>query len=162
VHRWFAGGAPFANDSVAVIARWQGARLLHPRRRHLEQETAMENGTDDVAQRVGENFEALRARLGERTQELRDTISNFVEEQPLAAVGIAFGVGYLLSGALFSRTTFKAASVGSKFVFGGFLKQLLTGIGPGFVVAAMSGRGGEARTSQTKPQQSGSGNGNKH
>ena len=121
----------------------------------------MENGMDDVSRRVGENFEELRAQLGERTQELRDTISSFVEEQPLAAVGIAFGVGYLLSGALFSRTTFKAASVGGKFVLGGFLKQLLTGIGPGFVVAAMSGRGGGATTSpESRPRPRGNGNGN--
>ncbi|MDB4971329.1 MAG: hypothetical protein JWN44_7018 [Myxococcales bacterium] len=121
----------------------------------------MENSMDDVKKRVGENFEQIKDQLGDRTQELRETIGSFVEEQPLAAVGVAFGLGYLLSGALFSRTTFKAASMGGKFVLGGFLKQLVAGVGPGFLMAAM-GRGGEeggeqqsqsrAQSSQSKSQ----------
>jgi hypothetical protein len=116
----------------------------------------MENTIDDVTKRVGENFEEIRDQLSERTQELRETVGNFVDEQPLAAVGIAFGVGYLLSGALFSRTTFKAASIGGKFVLGGFLKQLVGGIGPGILAAALSGRGGEEEGKQSKPRQGGS------
>jgi hypothetical protein len=127
----------------------------------------MENTMDDVKNRVGENFEEIRDQLTERTQELRETIGNFVEEQPLAAVGIAFGVGYLLSGALFSRTTFRAASLGGKFVLGGLLKQLVGGIGPGILAAAMAGRGGgeeegRSQQSQSKPRQGGGrgGNGN--
>jgi hypothetical protein len=127
----------------------------------------MENTMDDVKNRVGENFEEIRDQLTERTQELRETIGNFVEEQPLAAVGIAFGVGYLLSGALFSRTTFRAASLGGKFVLGGLLKQLVGGIGPGILAAAMAGRGGgeeegRSQQSQAKPRQGGGrgGNGN--
>ena len=91
----------------------------------------MENTMDDVKQRVGENFEGVREELGERVQEIRDTVNNYVDANPLAAVGIAFGVGYLLSGALFSRTTFKAASIGGRFALGGLLKQLVAGIGPG-------------------------------
>jgi hypothetical protein len=124
----------------------------------------MEKTMDDVKNRVGENFEEIRDQLTERTQELRETIGNFVEEQPLAAVGIAFGVGYLLSGALFSRTTFRAASFGGKFVLGGLLKQLVGGIGPGILAAAMAGRGGEeeGRSQQSRPRQGGGrgGNGN--
>jgi hypothetical protein len=133
----------------------------------------MENTMDDVTKRVGQNFEEIRDQVSERTQELRETIGNFVDEQPLAAVGIAFGVGYLLSGALFSRTTFKAATIGGKFVLGGFLKQLVGGIGPGILAAAMGSRGeGESQShetqSQSKPRTrgttgttSGNGNGNK-
>ncbi len=114
----------------------------------------MEDTVDDVKQRVGDNFDDLRAQLSERTQELRETISNYVDAKPLAAVGIAFGVGYLLSGALFSRTTFKAAAVGGRFALGGVLKQLIAGVGPGLIAAVMSGReGGE------QPQGPG-GNGN--
>ena len=94
----------------------------------------MENTMDDVKQRVGENFDEVREELGERVQEIRDTVSNYVEAHPLHAVGIAFGVGYLLSGALFSRTTFKAASIGGRFALGGFLKQLVAGIGPGILM----------------------------
>jgi len=99
----------------------------------------MENTMDDVKQRVGENFEGVREELGERVQEIRDTVNNYVDANPLAAVGIAFGVGYLLSGALFSRTTFKAASIGGRFALGGLLKQLVAGIGPGMIAAALGG-----------------------
>lgn len=106
----------------------------------------MENSVDDVKQRVGDNFEEIRAQLSERTQELRETISNYVDAKPLAAVGIAFGVGYLLSGALFSRTTFKAAAFGGRFALGGVLKQLIAGVGPGLIAAVMSGREGDEQS----------------
>lgn len=108
----------------------------------------MENTMDDVKQRVGENFEGLRDQLSERTQEIRETINNYVDAKPLAAVGIAFGVGYLLSGALFSRTTFKAASIGGRFALGGLFKQLIAGVGPGLIAAVMSGREEEGGQSQ--------------
>ncbi len=99
----------------------------------------MENTMDDVKQRVSENFDEVREELGERVQEIRDTINNYVDAHPLASVGIAFGVGYLLSGALFSRTTFKAATLGGRFALGGLFKQLVAGIGPGILAAAISG-----------------------
>lgn len=107
----------------------------------------MENTMDDVKQRVGENFDEVRQELGERVQEIRDTVNNYVDAHPLASVGIAFGVGYLLSGALFSRTTFKAATLGGRFAIGGLFKQLIAGIGPGLIAAAMGGReeGGRPR-----------------
>jgi len=106
----------------------------------------MENTMDDVKQRVGENFEGVREELGERVQEIRDTVNNYVDANPLAAVGVAFGVGYLLSGALFSRTTFKAASIGGRFALGGLLKQLVAGIGPGMIAAALSGARGQSES----------------
>jgi hypothetical protein len=112
----------------------------------------MEKTMDDVKQRVGDNLNELRQELGDRTQELRDTVNNYVDAKPLAAVGIAFGVGYLLSGALFSRTTFKVANAGARFAIGGLLKQLVAGIGPGMIAAALSGNG-EGRSN-------GNGNGN--
>jgi hypothetical protein len=117
----------------------------------------MEKSMDDVKQRVGENLNELREELGERTQEIRDTVSNYVEANPHAAVGIAFGVGYLLSGALFSRTTLKAATIGGRFALGGLLKQLVAGIGPGMIMAAMSGRGAQHEEAKA----GGNGNGNK-
>jgi hypothetical protein len=101
----------------------------------------MENTMDDDKQRVSETLDEVREELGERVQELRETVTNYVDAHPITAVGIAFGVGYLLSGALFSRATFKAARIGGRFAVGGFLKQLVAGIGPGLVAAAMSGRG---------------------
>jgi len=104
----------------------------------------MENTMDDLTKRIGDNFGEIRDELSERTQEIREAITTFVDEHPIQAVGMAFGIGYLLSGALFSRTTFRAAAFGGRMVIGGFLKQLVAGIGPGMVIAAFTGgRGGE-------------------
>lgn len=107
----------------------------------------METTRDDVGNQVAENFDELRAELGDRVQEFRETVTNYVDAHPLASVGIAFGVGYLLSGALFSRTTMKVATLGGRFALGGFLKQLIAGVGPGILMAALGGeRGAQGAT----------------
>jgi hypothetical protein len=113
----------------------------------------MENTMDEAKQQVVENFDELREQLGERVQEIRDTVTNYVDAHPIASIGIAFGVGYLLSGALFSRTTFKAASIGGRFALGGFLKQLVAGIGPGLIAGAMSSSKSGASGNGNKQQQ---------
>jgi hypothetical protein len=113
----------------------------------------MEDTMDEAKQRVVENFDELRQELGERVQEIRETVSNYVDAHPIASIGIAFGVGYLLSGALFSRTTFKAASIGGRFALGGFLKQLVVGLGPGILAGAMSSARSGASGNGNKPQQ---------
>lgn len=95
----------------------------------------MENPINEVADRVGVSFDEVRSRLGERTRELQSTVHELVEGNPLGAVGLAFGVGYLLSGALFSRATFKVASLGGRLVIGGLMRQLVAGIGPGLIDA---------------------------
>lgn len=100
----------------------------------------METTPNDPSATVAENFDEMRAELGDRVQEIRQTVTNYVDAHPLASIGIAFGVGYLLSGALLSRTTLRAASIGGRFAFGGFLKQLVAGIGPGLIAAALGGQ----------------------
>jgi hypothetical protein len=113
----------------------------------------MEPSTDDAAPPVGERLDELRDAVTERTQQIRDAVTGFVAEKPLAAVGIAFGVGYLLSGALFSRTTFRAAHLGARLAFGAALKQLLVGVGPGLLFGAMSGRPGAQRGNRNRSAQ---------
>ena len=121
----------------------------------------MEKSTDDgTARGVGESFSELRAELGARTQEIRHTVGNYVDAHPLVAVGIAFGVGYLLSGALFSRATLKAATLGSRFALGGLVNQLLQGIGPAVILAAIGGRGNQHPDSSST-RSGGNGNGNR-
>jgi hypothetical protein len=117
----------------------------------------MDESMDDLKQRVGDNLNEIREELGERTQEIRETVGNYVDAHPLAAVGIAFGAGYLLSGALFSRTTFKAVNIGARFALGGAIKQLLAGIGPGMLLAAIGG----ASSARSSRSSGGKGNGNK-
>lgn len=100
----------------------------------------MENTMDDVEQRVRDDLEDAREALRARVREIRQTVTNYVEAHPLASVGIAFGAGYIVSGALFSRTTFKAASIGGRFALGGLFKQLVAGIAPAILAAALSRR----------------------
>lgn len=113
----------------------------------------MDKTINEVADQVGENFEQVKSQITERAGELQSTLSTFVDESPLRAVGIAFGVGYLLSGALFSRTTMRMASVGGRFVLGGFLKQILAGVGPG-LIATLTAAAGEPEQSQPKTKRS--------
>ena len=109
----------------------------------------MENTMDDVKQRVGDNFDE-RARRARRARPGDPRRPSTTTSTPIRSpsVGIAFGVGYLLSGALFSRTTFKAASIGGRFALGGLLKQLVAGIGPGMIAAALGGanRGAQSQS----------------
>jgi hypothetical protein len=109
----------------------------------------MDNPMNEVAGRVGDNFEQMRARLDARSRELRASIQRFVDDNPIGAVGIAFGVGYLLSGALFSRTTFKAASIGGRFILGGFLRELAAGVAPDLLGAFFGEREESPREATT-------------
>jgi hypothetical protein len=117
----------------------------------------MDNPINEVADRVGENFEEVKSRLGQRTRDLQSSVQQFVDDNPLGAVGIAFGVGYLLSGALFSRATFKAVSVGGRLVAGGLMRQLAAGIGPALIGAILDGRE-QSRGEQQEPERRDSGN----
>jgi DUF883 C-terminal glycine zipper region len=161
MHRLVAGASAIANDFSVVIGVIARARNLHRGCVTCLRSPAMDETMDEVKSRVGDNFEQLREELSERTQEIRNAITDYVDEHPFQAVGIAFGVGYLLSGALFSRATFRAVSFGGKFVLGGFLKQLVAGIGPGLILAAISGRDGGGQAQQQSGAQGGGGNGNR-
>jgi ElaB/YqjD/DUF883 family membrane-anchored ribosome-binding protein len=105
------------------------------------------DGSEQTGPTLGEaseqlmgNFTELREMVAERTEELRETVTNFVQERPLASVGIAFGVGYLLSGALYSRTTGRLLGLGSRFLIGALLKQAIAGGGLGALAAMVPER----------------------
>jgi hypothetical protein len=115
----------------------------------------MEKSTENLSDSVGEHVDEIRQELTEKAQELRDTVNNFVQAKPLQSVGIAFGVGYVLSGALVSRTTARLAQIGLRFAFGGALKQLIAEVGPGLLTNALSGRQPmESATSRRKTRTS--------
>ena len=83
------------------------------------------------------SFDELRQQWSQRTQEVRAAVSSFVEERPLAAVGIAFGAGYLLSGALFSRLTARVVGAGSKLLLGNVVRLAVASLGPGMLLDAL-------------------------
>jgi hypothetical protein len=100
----------------------------------------MEKSSENLGDNVGEHVDELRQELSEKANEIRTTINNFVTAKPLQSVGIAFGVGYVLSGALVSRTSFRIAQLGIRLVFGSALKQLIAELGPGLLANALSGQ----------------------
>jgi hypothetical protein len=60
--------------------------------------------TRDVAE-LGHALDVSRARLAVSS-------ARFVREQPLAAAGLVFGVGYVVGGGLFSSTTRRVLKIG--------------------------------------------------
>ncbi len=104
----------------------------------------MENSVDDVGNRIGEGFDGIRQEVAQKTQEIRDTVQAFVDENPLGAVGIAFGVGYLLSGALVSRLTARVVGIGGRILLGNLLRQAVAGLGPGILLEALRGAGAQS------------------
>ena len=123
----------------------------------------MEN-VDDVEARAAGSFDELRKEVSQRTEEVRAAVSSFVDERPLTAVGIAFGVGYLLSGALVSRLTARLIAVGGRVVIGNALRSMVAGMGPGLVLGALglsqqegaqaTGGTGGPRRAHTNPNRS--------
>jgi hypothetical protein len=69
-------------------------------------------GVIRAARRVGESLGELGRALSDRRQGVVEPLAGFIQERPLAAVGIAFGVGYVLAGGLFSRTTGRLLGLG--------------------------------------------------
>jgi hypothetical protein len=114
----------------------------------------MENSVDQGGNRIGENLNEIRQGIQEKTQEIRASLNSYVEEHPLGAVGIAFGIGYILSGALVSRLTARVVGIGGRIVLGNVLRQAVAGIGPGMILDALRSNGGgqQQASGGTRPQ----------
>lgn len=69
-------------------------------------------GVARAARKVGESLGELGRALSDTREGVVEPLAGFIQERPLAAVGIAFGVGYLLAGGLFSRTTGRLLGIG--------------------------------------------------
>ena len=113
----------------------------------------MENSVDEGSKGIAENFDEIRQGITEKTQEIRATLNAFVDEHPLSAVGIAFGIGYLLSGALVSRLTARVVGIGGRVLIGSVLRQAVASIGPGIILDALRSdgqHGGGAERPQTE------------
>jgi hypothetical protein len=79
----------------------------------------------EMTDRVRSDLSELGHVAGEKSAELRDRLYEFVQQQPLPALGAAFAVGYLLSGALFSRATGRVVAMASRILLGRLAQQVL-------------------------------------
>ncbi len=105
---------------------------------------SMTESGERVAGDLDELGRAARARSGE----LLRSVNAFVDEHPYASMGIAFGVGYVLAGALFSRTTMRALGFGARFAAGGLVRQLVAGGGLGFLAPVLQNLATEPSTEE--------------
>ena len=108
-------------------------------------------GTNETAdlhaagERVAADFDQLREAMLQRTGEIRDTVTGFVQEHPYMAVGAAFAAGYVISGALVSRTTGRLLGFGMRFLVGAMIKQAVSGAGLGIIAGSFGESQGHAR-----------------
>jgi len=91
----------------------------------------------ETREQLFDEIQAVREQVGERAAEIRRTVMTLADEHPLLTVGAAFGVGYLLSGAIYSRTTARLIGVGARLLFGAVLKDALA--------STVMGRAGDPR-----------------
>lgn len=106
--------------------------------RDTETEAPGNPNVSEVSEQLRGDFEMLRQAVTEKTDQIRNTVGTFVDEHPIAAVGAAFGIGYLLSGALYSKTTGRLLGFGTRFLVGALLKQAVAGGGLG-LLASLAG-----------------------
>lgn len=104
-------------------------------------ERRMSQGEDlhDAGERVAADIDQLREAVMQRTGEIRDTMNGFVREHPYMAVGAAFAAGYVISGALVSRTTGRLLGFGMRFLLGAMVKQAVSGAGLGVIAGSLGG-----------------------
>lgn len=71
-------------------------------------------GITDAARKVSEGINELTRALSDGRQSVVEPIAQFVQEKPLVALAAAFGVGYVLGGGVFTRTTGRLLGLGWK------------------------------------------------
>jgi ElaB/YqjD/DUF883 family membrane-anchored ribosome-binding protein len=75
-------------------------------------EMKAEQGIGQAARKVSEGLGELTRALSDGRQNVVEPLAQFVQERPLAAIAAAFGVGYVLGGGLFTRTTGRLMGLG--------------------------------------------------
>jgi hypothetical protein len=71
-------------------------------------------GITDAARKVSQGIGELTRALSDGRQNVVEPVAQFVQERPLAAIAAAFGLGYVLGGGLFTRTTGRLLGLGWK------------------------------------------------
>jgi len=67
------------------------------------------------------NADEMRSELAERGEEILNRALEFARERPQAAIGIAFGVGWVLGNGVPPRLIMTAARMGFRAILGGAL-----------------------------------------
>jgi len=94
---------------------------------------------DEVGERVRKDAKLIGDALRREANHLRSAAGRFIEDHPYQAVGAAFAIGFLLSGGLISRTTWRSLGIASRFVVGRLARELLGASG---LAAILSGADG--------------------
>jgi hypothetical protein len=103
------------------------------------------------------DMEALKSEIAAKGQEYLGKAAEFARERPHVAVGIAFGVGWLLGNGLSPKLLMGAARIGWRAVLGGALAG--SGIA-GVVSGAMGERpGGEPAGADSRAEHAAGGSG---
>jgi hypothetical protein len=105
----------------------------------MEEQRTGEPTMQDVGEHMKQDFAELRAAAERRRDEVLSQVRELVDQHPLAAVGAAFGAGYLLSGALLSRMTFRLALLGARWYAGRMVRDLVQAVEPGESFTGPSG-----------------------
>src|SRR5262249_7317217 len=106
---------------------------LEERNDSMEKTTNHPPSIREAGDQLRDDITHLRDAVVQTERQLVEQATRWVEKHPLGAVGAAFGVGYLLSGALVSRSTAKAVGIGGRILFGWLARQALAGAIPGLL-----------------------------
>lgn len=94
-----------------------------------ESSTSSSARVGDAAARVKRDVGELGSAIAAKRDDIMESARDFVQTKPLAAVGIAFGIGYALGGGIFSRATGRIVSVGMRLGAMALVRQLLGQLG---------------------------------
>jgi ElaB/YqjD/DUF883 family membrane-anchored ribosome-binding protein len=88
-----------------------------------------ERGVSTAARKLSEGLGDLGRALNQGSRDLVEPAARLVREQPLAAAGIAFGVGYLLGGGLSRKMAGRLLRLGWRLGGMALVRNVLTSVG---------------------------------
>jgi DUF883 C-terminal glycine zipper region len=96
---------------------------------------------DEVSARVRKDAQLIGDALRREVGEIRRAAGDYVEQHPYQAAGAAFALGFLLSGGLISRTTWRSLRFASRFFAIRLLRELVSAAGVGVIFGGAVGGG---------------------
>lgn len=92
----------------------------------MENTSDRATGATDEVMGGGDDFKSMMETVQQRGSEMLETGKQWVTEHPLAAIGAAFGVGFVLAGGLVSKTTLRVLKLGARLYFRRFVGDLVS------------------------------------